>query len=741
MSLNLNELNKQQIEAVEHVDGPILVVAGAGSGKTKVLTSRIAYLLDEVGIPDQQVLAITFTNRAAEEMRQRVGKLIQRGIKTSILTYHALCLRILREDIEYVHGKRDFNILDVEDRKQIINNIYKDWNLNDGFSKLIKPSLMFDIIDVVSSNECAFESDSIYVASIEIDDIKQHFDQISKLNPKDQEYVIGIYREYIKRKKEINALDYNDLINGVYKLFKHNEEIVKKWKRRFNYILVDEFQDTDYFQFQILRYLVNENHNVFAVGDPDQTIYQWRGAYAGIFDDYINAFAPKQVLLEKNYRSTTNILTVANTLIENNVNRIPKYLISNISQNAPVIYYDGYSSFNEGSYIAKTITDLVKNKKYEYSDIMVLYRNNFLSRFIERSLIDAGIPYYIYGGFKFYERKEIKDLLAYLKLVNSPNDELSFIRVINRPKRNIGEETIQKIRTFAANKKINFMEAIKLKDDPEINWNTTKIHNFLTLMENIRLKIKDKKIHEGLTFIIAAIQYEDFIRSESLDNVAKSRLDNIKELIDSIKEYENTSEDPSLKNYLDSISLYTDSSSNDERYKNKNTVSLMTVHYAKGTERKVVFLSGLYQGVLPSSRSLEKNEVEEERRIAFVAITRAKELLYLTTNHGSMPKPSFPSQFINEIGHNNFQTVQSSYQPTSDLDLNWFDSSKSTDFSSMYSKEKTNQYHVGDNIVHTYFGKGIVVEVVNDMITIMFAKPHGKKTLVANHKAIKRILN
>ncbi len=738
MPINFDKLNKQQIEAVKHVEGPILVVAGAGSGKTMVLTNRIAYLINEIGIQDKKILGITFTNYAANEMRNRVASLLNRSTEVNLLTYHSLCARILREDISFIGGKKDFKILDEEDQLSIINQIYEDLKLKKtDFEKKFKNKAALGLIYAIQAE--SFEnSNDIYDLKAEEPQIISDMIKKARLNLNSLKTVETIYKEYIRRKKESNLLDFNDLILGVYKLFNSFGEIREKWSKKFDYVLVDEFQDTDYVQFQILKWLVEAHRNVFAVGDPDQTIYEWRGAYAEIFDDYREQFHPvKMVVLEKNYRSSPEILNVANALIENNFNRIPKVLNTDRNKEKEVIYYEGEGQNTEGNFIAEEIKKLVDSKQHQYKDIVVLYRSNYLSRYIEKALIDHNIPYYIYGGTKFYQRKEIKDVLAYLRLVNDFNDDLSLRRIINIPKRGIGPTTISTINDYIYRHQISFADALRITDQSKVLWKVENIKNFVKEIEELKKGVDPKSISNTLKFIIKKINYEEYLRSWFYEEEAINRLQNINELIQSIKEFELNNENPTIASYLESISLYTDLS--EEKVRDQNAISLMTVHYAKGSERDVVFLSGLYENVFPVARSKIEGGIEEERRICFVGITRAKKLLYLTSCSGGFTN-YFPSSFIKEMGEKNFKKVKSSFKSISSFDLDWYDSNKNVDYKNMY-EEKAVKFSTGDIVSHTVFGMGTVLEVVDNLLTIAFKPPYGKKTLVATHKSLKRVKN
>lgn len=738
MELSLQNLNDKQLEAVKTTEGPVLVVAGAGSGKTKVLATRIAYLIDGIGCPDRNILAITFTNLACREMKSRVFSILNRPCNAQILTYHGLCLRILREDISVYGMDKNFNIIDDEEQSEIIKQIYQDWRLRDEFGKRCKIKMMLDFIRAIQSS-CNCIERTFWDKNIDIPDqvndlIKRHI-----LHNGDDKYIKSIYLEYIKRKFKGNLLDYNDLITGAYKLLKYNPEIAKKWQQRFQYILVDEFQDTDYFQFQILQMLINSQENVFCVGDPDQTIYEWRGAYAEIFNDFLARFQnTKQIILDKNYRSTQNILDVANSLIKHNEKRIDKTLIAHNANGEKPIYYEGDSKNEEGRFVVNTIKELVK-KGYAYKDIAILYRANFLSRFIEQALLYANIPYCIYGGVKFYQRKEIKDVLAYIRLIENPDDELAIKRVINTPNRKIGDVTIDKIANYAFNKNISFAEALKTSSssDPNVTWDKENVRSFVTLINSFKILVKDLPLAEGVKKILEVIKYRDYLKTYDL-NEETARWQNIEELLTSITQYSLDDEHPSYSSFLQSISLYTDTTSDDFKNKDENAVSLMTIHFAKGTEYKVVFIVGMYEGTFPNNRC-EGNE--EERRIAFVGFTRAKEHLYLCSSHGvSFNGSDEPSSFISEINPSSIEKKKSSLSSNSNADLSWFDSQKPQRFDNQYNNFSID-FKVGDTIVHTVFGMGQIVEVDGDYIVVVFKKPYGKKTLNAHHKAIKRVKN
>ena len=743
MDLTSLKLNPQQIKAVESVNGPVLVVAGAGSGKTRVLTTRVAYLINQIGCPDNSILAITFTNAACLEMKNRVMSLLNRYSNVNILTYHSLCLKILRSEIQYLGGSNDFRIIDEEEQNALVNSIYKEWRLRDDFAKRCKPRLMLDYINQYQTYNAEFSDDlwSLQVCSLPSvnDMIKRHL-----LFSTDEKYVEGIYKEYQKQKQKNNWLDFSDLIFSVYKLFHKFPDVAKRWSQKFQYILVDEFQDTDKYQFAILCKLVNQQQNVFAVGDPDQTIYEWRGAFSNIFSTYIKSFDNTQtIILDTNYRSTQSILDVANSLIKHNHARIDKTLVTTNGSGIKPTYYCGDSQHEEGKFIANKIKELHDKENIAYKDMAVLYRSNYLSKFIEDALINTSIPYYIYGGVKFYQRKEIKDILAYLRLVSHFDDELSILRVINVPSRKIGETTLDKIRRYAWIKGIDFVNALKTtkSDDREITWDDQLIYRFINLINEIKNQTKECLISETVDKIIKLTKYEEYLNSFETAEEADNRMDNINELISSIKEFESNNQEASIDEFIQSIALYTDSSSNDVKNKEEHdNVSLMTVHFAKGTEYKVIFLAGLYEGVFPNAKA-GTERIEEERRIAFVGITRAREHLFISSNTGkTFMRENYPSSFIMEMGKQNLQKIASYYTATSGADLEWYDSKHPTNYKDMYEQKDVN-YSIGDTVVHTIFGAGIIIEIQGEILSIMFKKPYGLKQIIATHKSLKRVRN
>lgn len=718
--LDLSNLNENQKKAVTIGNGPVIVVAGAGTGKTRVLTTRIAYLIENNLFNPDSILAITFTNKAANEMKERVNVLVKNTRLSWIGTYHSICLRILKEDIEHLNRSKNFGIIDDEDQMSLIKEIYKQFKVTKEICSTIKPKKALQLIEIIK-----FENIDI-----------NNFAQLSALMktayiyvPEEIKAIRLIFTEYQRKLITNNLLDFNDLLIYTNKLLSSNKEIRNKWQNRFSYILVDEFQDTNEIQFNILRMLINQKHkNIFVVGDPDQSIYKWRGAYEWIFKDFREQFPEaKLVILDTNYRSTKNILNGSNKLISNNFDRIKKNLITNNEQGQLINYFYGDNQRDEGEFVSKKIIELVKNGA-KYSDIAILYRSNYLSRFCEDALMINNIPYKIFGGIRFYQRKEIKDLIAYLKLMIG-QDEISLKRIINVPTRGIGETTISKIDNYSAKTGLCFFDCLNLQDQ---DWNWKQCNKFYQTIIDLRKEIKDKPVSEALNKIIELTNYDEYLKSLDLED----KRENINELINSIKIME-CSKELTIESYLDEISLYTDTS--EQNNLKENFVSLMTVHVAKGLEFPIVFLVGFSNNIFPPAKS---TDYQEERRIAYVAMTRARQQLYITYSDGyTFSGATGPSMFLKEIGYENMIKIEQEFKSISSADLDWYDSKKqNNDFSNMYEQKNIN-FVIGDVISHTTFGQGVVTNVEKDYLTVAFKAPYGIKTLMKNHKSIKRIKN
>ncbi|MDR0739880.1 MAG: UvrD-helicase domain-containing protein [Mycoplasmataceae bacterium] len=727
--IDLSKLNHNQLKAVTTEVGPVLVIAGAGTGKTRVLTTRIAYLIEHENYDHNKILAITFTNKAASEMRNRIINMLGNINVSWIGTYHSICLRILKQDIDQLGRDKNFSIIDEQDQLDIIHDIYKEGEIS---IKDIKPKKALEIIEnVKTENINLFNIKSMK----ELNELGIYkYDLISSFR-----YIV---KQYENKLIQNNLLDFNDLLIFAHKLLKENSVIREKWQNKFDYILVDEFQDTNYLQFQLLNLLINPNKlNIFAVGDPDQTIYTWRGAYPNIFNDYLDNFKNTKIhVLDLNYRSTKNILRVANHLIDYNNQRIKKDLVTNNDEGDSVICYIGDTSQLEAHFITQQINDLVKTKKYNYNEIVILYRAKYLSRTIEQEFINNNIPYYIFGDIRFYQRREIKDLVSYLKILVKPKDDITLRRIINVPVRGIGQKTIDSIRNYGLQNNLSFYETLLkcANNQIEAEWNKKSVKEFVVLLEYLFTNSKNLSIVDTLRFIIKVTKYEDHLKS--LDQF-EDRWENVNELIVATEEYQAKFPNNSLVDFLDEISLYTES--DDHKVQSRNSVSLMTIHFAKGTEFKVVFIMGMNEDIFPSYRLQSQNDMEEERRIAYVAITRSMKKLFLTCNLGFSPISSdklTPSRFLKEIGKNNYQEMRSEMKTISEIDLDWYDSVASFNKEDNY-RENNVEFKIGDVIVHTVFGSGVIIGIKSDTLEVAFKAPFGIKSIIKTHKSIKRLKN
>ncbi len=703
--MDLSELNKEQKKAVLTTEGPILVLAGAGSGKTKVLTTKIAYLIEECGIPAYNILAITFTNKAAGEMKDRVIKLVgDKANSAQISTFHSFGVKIIRENATLLGYSYNFNIVDSDDSLTVVKKILKDMNLD---PKNFNPT---NIRNKISSakNEMISPDDYKKYACSEFENI-----------------VHNVYAKYEILLKKSDSVDFDDLLLLPIKLFKEYPEVLLKYQERFKYILIDEYQDTNEAQYILTKMISSRYKNICCVGDNDQSIYGFRGAnYRNILNfekDYKNAIVIK---LEQNYRSTTTILDAANDVISHNKERKDKNLWSNKGKGEKITYYKAYDEKDEAYYVIRKIKEIVKNNNYQ--DIAVIYRTNAQSRVIEEALLGANIPYHIVGGTGFYNRKEIKDLLAYLRLINNTSDNISLSRIINVPKRGIGTKTVLNIETKANTNGTSMYEAI----------DSGKELVFKQLIEELINDSHDITLTDLVDKILdkSGIK-EEYISEHSLE--ADIRLENLDEFKTITRAFEEENGVISLSDFLQSISLITDT-----EYKyDPNTVNLMTVHSVKGLEFPYVFVMGLEDGLFPHINSITGglSELEEERRLCYVAITRAKEKLYLL---GARSRTIFgentscsESRFINEIRpeliEKDFKEEEISKKVFFDLD----ERPKVRDHSDEFKEDI--EYNIGDNVYHEVFGTGKVLEVGKNTLSIAFKS--GIKQLMKNHKSINKL--
>ena len=634
--MNLLEgLNNKQYEAVTNTEGPCLVIAGAGSGKTKVLTHKIAYLMAEKGIKPWDILAITFTNKAANEMKSRVETLVGDIAKDMwIGTFHSICVRILRKQIDRIGFDTSFIIFDTSDQKTLMKQIIKAQNLDD---KLYSDKSV--LYEISNAKNDMLEPDK-YMAKVKGDFRK--------------EKIAELYEIYQKRLKENNAIDFDDIINFTIKILLDNPDLLEYYSNKFKYVLVDEYQDTNKAQFTLVTLLASKYGNITVVGDNDQGIYSFRGADITNILNFEKDFPGTKIIkLEQNYRCTQNILNIANEVIKNNETKYEKKLwTSNEKGNIPKVFR-GDNEYDEANYIVRQINTLKMEEYYKYSDFAVLYRMNSQSRSIEDVLRREDIPYKIVGGLKFYERKEIKDAIAYLRLIQNTSDNLSLTRIINEPKRGVGKTSLDNIDMIAANSGVSMYEVIKNADTYGLNRVFANTREFINTIEELKSKKDDIKVSELIKLTLNQTGYTKALELENTVE-AESRLQNLDEFLTVAIEFEEESADNSLSEFLEGITLSSDLDGMEE---SEDSVTLMTLHSAKGLEFPVVFLVGMEEGIFPGYKSIgEPKELEEERRLCYVGITRAKENLFLTcsrqrTIFGSTSCNAV-SRFIKEIPAN-----------------------------------------------------------------------------------------
>lgn len=697
----LLNLNDRQLQAVTTKNQYVRVIAGAGSGKTRVLTTRILYLIDQWGIPSENILAITFTNKAAKEMKDRIEKMVDdNGNSSFISTIHSFCLYFLRREIKVLDYPSNFSVIDADDQKLIIKEAIKQYDIENTKGEIN------NILNYISNNKAAGID---CLAALDMAN-----------NDKYTMYAKA-YQYYMDRCKQQYYLDFDDLLLFTNRILKTKSQIKEKWQKKYQFILVDEFQDIDNVQYELISHLTSETSYVYVVGDPDQTIYSWRGANINIILDFDKKFKNAEtIILNQNYRSTQNILNGANSLISYNKNRVKKDLISQNSVGDKIIHFSAGSEESESMYIVDKINSFLA-KGNNYQDIAILYRSNYLSRSIEKRLVDYHIPYIIYGGIRFYERKEIKDMLAYLKMI-SIKDDISVKRTINVPKRGIGDKSIDALFDYARENNLSLYQAI----DTYQGSGEKKMKAYKQLIDELTEQSNDKSLTDLFDMVFQQSGYREML-TNSKDPEDANRLENIKELMNDIEDFSKSNVDATLDDYLANVALYTDiQNSSDE-----NVVRLMTVHAAKGLEFDIVFVCALSDGIFPSQRSIEESGnkgLEEERRLAYVAFTRARKVLILTDNRGfsySEGASKRPSRFIEEIDS---QYLKDYNKVVND---NYYNSSSSTVIS--YNKTATSsKYKNGDKVYHDVFGEGIVLKSEGGNVQIAFSFPYGVKTIAAS---------
>ncbi|PGM59726.1 DNA helicase PcrA [Bacillus sp. AFS053548] len=715
----LQGLNPMQKEAVKTVDGPLLIMAGAGSGKTRVLTHRIAFLLGEKGVAPWNILAITFTNKAAKEMRERIFNLVGKDAEDIwVSTFHSMCVRILRRDIDRIGFNRSFSILDTTDQLTVIKNILKEKNLD---SKKFDPR---SILGSISSAKNELQTAADYS--------RDAFTPFEK--------VVGeIYASYQDRLRKNHSLDFDDLIMMTINLFERVPEVLQYYQRKFQYIHVDEYQDTNHAQYKIVKLLAEQFKNICVVGDSDQSIYRWRGADISNILSFEKDYDKAQViLLEQNYRSTQTILDAANAVITNNSNRKAKKLWTENGQGTPIHYFRAASEQDEGYFVAGKLAEWKKEGVHQYGDVAILYRTNAQSRAMEEVLVKSNIPYKMVGGVKFYDRKEIKDILAYLRFIANPNDEISFSRIINVPKRGVGAASVDKIINYSIMNDLSLSDTLEQIDFVGLSGKITKaVGDFHAMAKNWQQMLDYLSVTELVEEVLDKTGYIQVLKDENTIESA-SRIENIEEFLTVTNAFEESSEDKSLVSFLTDLALVSDIDQADKEESQADEVILMTLHSAKGLEFPVVFLIGLEEGIFPHSRSLmDEEEMEEERRLAYVGITRAEKDLYITnaqtrTLYGRT-SVNQESRFINEIPDELLDRANKKVVAERRAVSRPAVAMKTTGGESL-------GWRVGDKASHGKWGIGTVVSVKGEgeamELDIAFPSPVGIKRLLAKFAPI-----
>ena len=736
---DLELLNREQQEAVLHVDGPLLILAGAGSGKTRVLTYRIAHLIDECGVNPWNILAITFTNKAAGEMRERVDKIVGYGSESIwVSTFHSTCVRILRRYIDRLGYDTNFTIYDTEDQKTVMKSVCQKLQLD---SKLYKERMLLNVIshakdEYISPNEFLLEAKGDFR----------------------QEKIAQAYVEYQKELKKNNALDFDDLLVKTVELFQSCPDVLEYYQNRFRYIMVDEYQDTNTVQFKFISTLARQYRNLCVVGDDDQSIYKFRGANIRNILDFEKVFPDAKVVkLEQNYRSTQNILNAANGVIANNRGRKEKALWTENEQGEPILFQQFQNGYEEAEYVSGEISKKVREGEAEYQDFAVLYRTNAQSRLFEEKFLYANIPYKIVGGVNFYSRKEIKDILAYLKTIDNGKDDLAVRRIINVPKRGIGNVTLAKVQAYADSRDISFFEALEEAGEiPDLGKAALKIQPFVHLIHEMRLSLADMSMQDLIQAILDKTGYAEDLKNEDTDE-SEARLENIDEFINKAVTYEEGAEEPNLSGFLEEVALVADIDSVED---GDNRVLLMTLHSAKGLEFPYVYLAGMEDGLFPSYMSIAADdpteEIEEERRLCYVGITRAMKELTITCARCRMVRGETQynnvSRFVREIPsellarksvmprepkkpevpqNTSYQKAKEAFR-TKTFDPQQFKVVKADKL----------DYTVGDQVSHVKFGKGTVLEITEggrDYEVKVDFERFGVKKMFASFAKLKKV--
>lgn len=746
-NMYLDNMNEMQKQAILHTEGPLLILAGAGSGKTRVLTHRTAYLIDEMRVNPYHILAITFTNKAAGEMRERIDDIVGFGSESIwVSTFHSTCVRILRRYIDRLGYDTNFTIYDTDDQKSLMKDICKRLEID---TKQFKEKMFLSVISSAKDEL--------------IDPIEFENRAAGDFTKRKQAMV---YKEYQQALKANNALDFDDLIFKTVELFKLDKEVLSSYQERFKYIMVDEYQDTNTAQFELIRLLASKYKNLCVVGDDDQSIYKFRGANIYNILNFEKHFPDAKVIkLEQNYRSTQNILDAANSVIANNVGRKDKKLWTENGEGEKITFEQLDSGYEEADYVARDISRKIRQGEARYKDCAVLYRTNAQSRLFEEKFITSNIPYKIVGGVNFYARKEIKDLLAYLKTIDNGRDDLAVKRIINVPKRGIGATSINRVSNYAMDNDIDFYSALRRAADiPGVGRAESKIRPFVLFIQGLKAKAEILSVSQLLEEIIEQTGYVEELRAEGTDE-AEARIENINELISKTVAYEESTDEPSLSGFLEEVALVADIDDVDSE---SDYVVLMTLHSAKGLEFDNVYLAGMEDGLFPSYMSITSDnaaaEIEEERRLAYVGITRAKKNLTITSARMRMIRGETQygkvSRFVKEIpgellkgeiyeprtsGYEERPSSASTYQKArrafKDVPV-YTPVSNQKSFSSNSTSGVALDYAVGDRVRHIKFGDGEVKAIVEGgrdfEVTVDFDKA-GTKKMFATFAKLKKI--
>ena len=724
------ELNEKQLEAATSSLPNLRIIAGAGSGKTRVLTYRIAYLLSEMQVAPWTILAITFTNKVANEMRKRVANMVPQSQKDlTIKTFHSFAAYFLRHEIDVLGFPRSFIILDEEDQTKLMKDVAQEMNFKKG-DKIVGRALWYVGVCKLQGK---YPEDVV----------------IKQPSFEDERTCLEMYQRYEEEKNKAMALDFDDLLLKTNYILENYADIRIKWQNRYSHILVDEFQDTNDIEYKLLRMLKKPSTGLYVVGDPDQTIYTWRGANQNIILDVVKDYPNMEtIVLERNYRSTQNILNSANKLIAKNKLRVKKDLYTEEAMGEKIIVHNSPSSRLEADYVSREIQKLVQSRLYDYSDIVLLYRSSYVTLEFERAFASKQIPYRIYGGLKFYERREIKDVLAYFRLIINTKDNISFERIINVPRRGVGDMSVNALKEESRENDLSLYEYIRDVNEEDSHV-SRKVLNSLKAMimaiENTRKKITgtEEVISKYLEDLITDIGYFEYLRKEEDD---EERIENVRTLFADIRLFLKANPESTLDEYLQNISLI---SAQDEMEEGQ-FVTLMTVHTAKGLEFPVVFIVRMNEGVFPHSRSVSEGgytALEEERRLAYVAYTRAKERLYITCSEDFsyvLQGQLTPSRFIGESGLETKKHVDS-YTPRKERNYHFddgphlgFDLDKPIEQDFSQATNNITDWRVGDIVEHKTFGHGVVIAVDGDGILDIKFDTHGVKTILGNHPSVKK---